>query len=131
MDNACIEGLTIHIDRKMLQLAIKNIEKLKTLVDENKKMNSKKLQTEYNQLLKSLRESSLNEKKVFRNDLIAFKKIQDKDIENIMPGNIRKADHFLAFVRRVIMFIKDQLGDNELKIVHPTNFMYSLQYEQY
>jgi len=41
MDNACIEGLTLHIDRKMLQLAIKNVEKLKNLVDENKKINSK------------------------------------------------------------------------------------------
>lgn len=73
----------------------------------------------------------MNEKKGFKNDLIAFKKIEKKDLDNIMPGNIRKADHFLAFVRRVIMYIKDQLAENELKIVHPTNFMYHLQYEQY
>lgn len=36
MDNACIESLTLHIDRKMLQLAIKNIEKLTALVDASK-----------------------------------------------------------------------------------------------
>jgi DNA excision repair protein ERCC-2 len=131
MDNACIEGLTLHIDRKMLQLAIKNIEKLKSLVDETKSINSSKLQNEYNQLLKNLQDSALGNSKYFKNDLLAFRKIDDKEINNIMPGNIRKADHFLAFVRRVIMFIKDQLAENELKIVHPTNFMYNLMHEQH
>jgi len=131
MDNACIEGLTINIDRKMLQLAVKNIEKLKSLVDETKSVNSKKLQNEYNSLLKNLQDSALGNSKYVKNDLLAFKKIEDKEISNIMPGNIRKADHFLAFVRRLVMFIKNQLAENELKILHPTNFMYNLKYEQY
>lgn len=47
-----------------------------------------------------------------------------------MPGNIRKADHFISFLTRVIMYIKGQLADNELKIVHPTHFMYDLMYNQ-
>jgi DNA excision repair protein ERCC-2 len=131
MDNACIEGLTIHINRKMLQLAVKNIEKLKGLVDETKKTNQKKLQNEYNQLLKSLEETSLGNRKQFKNDLLSFKKVDDKEISNIMPGNIRKADHFLAFVRRICIYIKEQLAENELKILHPTHFMYQLQYEKH
>lgn len=131
MDNACIEGLTLHIDRKMLQLAVKNIEKLQVLVNESKVSKSNKLKEEYNSLLKNLQDSALGNAKHLKNDLLAFRKIDDKEIQNIMPGNIRKADHFLAFVRRLVMFIKNQLAENELKIVHPTNFMMNLKYEQY
>lgn len=36
MDNVCIESLQIDIDRRTLQLAVKNIDKLKTLVTETK-----------------------------------------------------------------------------------------------
>lgn len=103
MDQTCIESLTIHIDRKILQLAIKNIEKLKFMVDETKSKNSSKLQNEYNMLLKNLQDSALGNYKHLKSDLLAFRKIDDNEITNIMPGNIRKADHFLSFVRRVII----------------------------
>lgn len=103
MDQTCIESLTIHIDRKILQLAIKNIEKLKFMVDETKSKNSSKLQNEYDMLLKNLQDSALGNYKHLKSDLLAFRKIDDNEITNIMPGNIRKADHFLSFVRRVII----------------------------
>lgn len=92
-------------------------------------MSSSKLQEEYKSLIKNLSESSLGSS--FRNELLKVKKLGDKEIENVIPGNIRKADHFLSFVRRVVMFVKDQLAENELKIVHPTNFMYNLMYEKH
>ena len=73
------------------------------MVDETKSKNSSKLQNEYNMLLKNLQDSSLGNYKHLKSDLLAFRKIDDNEITNIMPGNIRKADHFLSFVRRVII----------------------------
>lgn len=109
---------------------MKNIEKLKSLVDEAKRVNYKNLEKEYNSLIESLENVKINEK--YKNHLSDFTKIANQsDADDKMPGNIRKADHFLAFVRRVVMYIKEELSNNELKIVHPTNFMYNLMYEQH
>lgn len=37
-------------------------------------------------------------------------------LKEAVPGSIRKAEHFLNFMRRIIVYLKDELKTREVKI---------------
>ena len=47
-------------------------------------------------------------------------------VESI-PGNIRKANHFLPVLRKLIVYFKDLLNSRELIMESPLNLVYKLQ----
>ena len=51
IDNEAIEGLSIFIDRKMLHMAGKNVEKLSHTVGDFKANDAHKLQSQYERLV--------------------------------------------------------------------------------
>ena len=44
-----------------------------------------------------------------------------------VPGNIRRAEHFVAFLRRFVLYLKEKLGVNEVTTENPTTFLAQLQ----
>lgn len=44
-----------------------------------------------------------------------------------MPGSIRKAEHFLPMLRKLIVYFKKLLSSNELKMLSPLTIVYELQ----
>ena len=40
-----------------------------------------------------------------------------------MPGNIRKADHFVNFMKSVVVFFKNLLKSKDVRKFSPTNFL--------
>jgi DNA excision repair protein ERCC-2 len=43
--------------------------------------------------------------------------LMKKDIlEEAIPGSIRKADHFVSFMRRIITYLKEELKAKEVNI---------------
>ena len=44
-----------------------------------------------------------------------------------MPGNIRRAEHFVAFLRRFVLYLKEKLGVNQVETENPTTFLAQLQ----
>jgi DNA excision repair protein ERCC-2 len=40
-----------------------------------------------------------------------------------MPGNIRKADHFINFMKSVVIFFKNLLKSKDVRKFSPTNFL--------
>jgi DNA excision repair protein ERCC-2 len=54
IDNACIEAFSMNLNRKTLELASANIKSLEDKVKEEKVINTRKLQEEYNRLVKGI-----------------------------------------------------------------------------
>ena len=44
---------------------------------------------------------------------------------------IRKADHFLALLRRIIVYLKKKLSTKEVEVITPLAFLYELNYEMH
>ena len=58
--------------------------------------------------------------------------MQSQIIKEAMPGSIKKAGHFLKFMRKVIRSIKDELkGIEEPKITTPLALLTKMQKEHY
>lgn len=58
--------------------------------------------------------------------------ILSKDIiQEAIPGNIRKADHFLPVLRKLIVYFKKLLSEKELQMLSPLQLVYKLQQEYF
>lgn len=50
-----------------------------------------------------------------------------RNSERQVPGNIRRAEHFVAFLRRFVLYLKEKLGVNQVETENPTTFLAQLQ----
>ena len=50
--------------------------------------------------------------------------LQNDVIRESMPGNIRKAEHFLPLLKKLIIFFKDLMKSKELLILSPLKLVY-------
>lgn len=58
--------------------------------------------------------------------------ILQKDIvKESIPGSIRKAQHFLPVLRKIIVYLKALLSTNQLKMISPLKLVYELQKEYF
>lgn len=74
-----------------------------------KKDDKDKLKEEYNNLVQGL--TKLNPKNLTSNDIdmiIPNPTLFDENLELVIPGNIRKADHFIQFLKRFVEYLKVQ-----------------------
>lgn len=53
--------------------------------------------------------------------------LQSDIIQEAIPGNIRKAEHFLPVMRKVIVFFKELMKSRELQILSPLKVVFKLQ----
>jgi DNA excision repair protein ERCC-2 len=65
--------------------------------------NSEKLQNEYTKLVEGLKDA--NDARV-NEELLANPLLSNDILTEAVPGNIRKAEHFVAFLRRFVEYLK-------------------------
>ena len=54
--------------------------------------------------------------------------ILQKDVlKESIPGCIRKAEHFLPMLRKLIVYLKGKLSTNQLQVLSPLKLVYELQ----
>jgi len=54
--------------------------------------------------------------------------ILQKDIINeAIPGNIRKADHFIPVLRKLIVYLKKLMLEKQIQIFSPLHLVFELQ----
>jgi len=56
--------------------------------------------------------------------------LQRDIVKESVPGSIRKAEHFLPMLRKLIVYLKKLLSSTQLKMLSPLSLVYELQ-EQY
>jgi DNA excision repair protein ERCC-2 len=119
IDNVCIESLSIDLTEDSLRRATRGATNLEQKIREMKETDSQKLQDEYNKLVEGLRGADeartedafmANPGKSIQVSIICkianYIALPDDLLKEAVPGNIRRAEHFVAFLKRFIEFLK-------------------------
>ncbi|WFD01781.1 DNA helicase [Malassezia obtusa] len=124
IDNVCIESLSIDLTRPTLDNAYRCINQLSEKVDEVKKADSSKLQDEYTRLVEGLQQQSEDrESETF----LANPVLPADLLQEAVPGNIRRAEHFLAFLRRFVEYLKTRMRVLHVVAETPASFLQHLK----
>lgn len=103
IDNVCIESLSLDIGRSTLEASTRSLNMLQHKLDTIKQDDIERLRSEYSRLVEGLRDTRMNR----QTDVVMANPVLPDDIlEEAVPGNIRKAEHFVAFLRRFIEYLK-------------------------
>ncbi|WOO79552.1 General transcription and DNA repair factor IIH helicase subunit XPD [Vanrija pseudolonga] len=122
IDNVCIESLSIDLTRPMLDSAARSVAKIGDKIDDIKKNDAQKLQDEYEKLVAGLSSARGEE-----DDLLANPVLSDDMISEAIPGNIRKAEHFIAFLKRFIEYLKTRMRVLHVVAETPQSFLAHLK----
>lgn len=120
IDNVCIESLSLDLTNDVLKKAAKGANSLSKRIEDVRKTDSKKLQDEYEKLVSGLSASDIinNEREMLETPVLS-----DDLLKEAVPGNIRRAEHFVSFLKRFIEYLKTRM-----KVLHvisetPTSFL--------
>lgn len=124
IDNVCIESLSIDITEDSLRKAARGADNLDTSITQMKSSDADKLQSEYEKLVQGLREAGeARDEDAFMSNPT----LPDDLLTEAVPGNIRRAEHFVVFLKRFIEYLKTRM-----KVLHvisetPASFLHHLK----
>ncbi|KAH7914658.1 hypothetical protein BJ138DRAFT_1143323 [Hygrophoropsis aurantiaca] len=124
IDNVCIESLSIDLTRPMLDSASRSVVKLGEKIEEIKKTDAAKLQDEYAKLVEGLQESVESPEE---DSFMANPVLPDDLLNEAIPGNIRKAEHFVAFLKRFVEYLKTRMRVLHVVAETPLSFLQHLK----
>ncbi|EDQ85349.1 uncharacterized protein MONBRDRAFT_34274 [Monosiga brevicollis MX1] len=120
IDNVCIESMSVTIQQRHLDRATANLRSLKNKVKEMKESNTEQLRHEYQNLVQGLRDNRANQ----ATDSVMANPVLPHDVlEEAVPGNIRKAEHFVAFMDRFVEYLKTRLRVKQVLSEPPAAFL--------
>ena len=124
IDNVCIESLSIDLTEDSLRKATRGANNLERKITEMRSSDAEKLQNEYSKLVEGLRDADeARDEGAF----MANPALPDDLLQEAVPGNIRRAEHFVAFLRRFVEYLKTRM-----KVLHvisetPPSFLQHLK----
>ncbi|CAD6893247.1 unnamed protein product [Tilletia laevis] len=128
IDNVCIESLSIDLTRPMLDSAFRSINQLADKVDEVKRTDASKLQDEYAKLVEGLQAQADARNGVNGAESIMTNPVLPDDLlSEAIPGNIRRAEHFVAFLRRFVEYLKTRMRVLHVVAETPASFLQHLK----
>ncbi|OAF68694.1 hypothetical protein A3Q56_03566 [Intoshia linei] len=103
IDNVCIDTMSVTLTPTILQIAEECVHFLQDKVKFFKDSHADVLEQEYNNILKGLPSSS-------RTEILSLPMtIPTNYVDQTIPGNIRKIDHFLHHLKRFVQYMKARL----------------------
>ncbi|CAK9819094.1 General transcription and DNA repair factor IIH helicase subunit XPD [Anthophora plagiata] len=106
IDNVCIDSMSVKINRRSLEKSSANIQLLEKTVAEMRDDDVNKLKEEYERLVEGLKDAHVARE----TDIILSNPIlPDEILEEVVPGNIRNAEHFVSFLKRFVEYLKTRL----------------------
>ncbi len=141
IDNVCIEALSVELDERALEKATRCLGKLSTEVTKMKQKDASKLNEEYQRLVRGLTESGVIGGGVgggggggghagnAADAMLAnpVPRLPDELMHEAVPGNIRRAEHFLTFMKKVVEHLKSLLRVDTTQKQSPLAFLHYLQ----
>uniref|UniRef100_A0A7S2WST0 DNA 5'-3' helicase n=1 Tax=Mucochytrium quahogii TaxID=96639 RepID=A0A7S2WST0_9STRA len=125
IDNVCIEALSVNFNRRSLESASANIRKLDTMISKLKQNDEARLLAEYNRLVNGLAASGVIENV---DDALANPiHLPEEILNEAVPGNIRKAEHFVKLLDLVVKHLKHRMRVQRVVKETPVVFLYELQ----
>ncbi|KAF1318753.1 Tfiih basal transcription factor complex helicase subunit, partial [Globisporangium splendens] len=138
IDNVCIEALSVELDRRSLDRASRNLTTISSQVNRMKQADKARLDAEYRRLVEGLRSSDVVVAPTYTNPntqqhidtsndiLMANPVLPDDVLDEAIPGNIRRAEHFIAFMRRLIEYLRTRIRVRNVESETPQAFLHHL-----
>ncbi|GJV88075.1 DNA repair helicase XPD [Tanacetum coccineum] len=120
IDNVCIEALSVSVRKQTLEGATRNLNKMSQEIDRFKATDERRLRAEYDRLVDGLAQRG----NLPRGDTwLANPALPDDILKEAVPGNIRKAQHFVSVLRRLVQYLKGRLETENVEKEGPVTFV--------
>nr|CAG4649948.1 EOG090X01B4 [Sida crystallina] len=120
IDNVCIDSMSVKLNKRLLDKATNSIQILEKTITDMKDNDSQRLKREYQRLVEGLRDAS----KARETDIALTNPVLPSEVlEEAVPGNIRNAEHFVAFMKRVVEYVKTRLRVQHVVQESPAGFL--------
>jgi DNA excision repair protein ERCC-2 len=124
IDNVCIESLSIDLTQDILQKASRGANNLDHKIAEMKSSDTEKLQNEYQKLVEGLQEQ---DEARTEDTFMANPILPDDLLKEAVPGNIRRAEHFIIFLKRFIEYLRVRMRVLQVVSETPLSFLAHLK----
>ncbi|XP_032673309.1 general transcription and DNA repair factor IIH helicase subunit XPD [Odontomachus brunneus] len=124
IDNVCIDSMSVKINRKLMERSSNNIQLLEKTVAEMRDCDVNKLKEEYDRLVAGLRDAQLARE---TDVILANPVLPNEILEEVVPGNIRNAEHFVSFLKRFVEYLKTRLRVQHVVQESPAAFLRDIQ----
>ncbi|KAK6202005.1 TFIIH/NER complex ATP-dependent 5'-3' DNA helicase subunit [Pestalotiopsis sp. IQ-011] len=120
IDNVCIESLSQDITEDSLRKATRGAQNLERKINEMRETDREQLESEYQKLVEGLRDQDeARQEDAFMSNPV----LPDDLLKEAVPGNIRRAEHFVAFLKRFIEYLKSRMKTRRVTSETPTFFL--------
>jgi DNA excision repair protein ERCC-2 len=126
IDNVCIEALSVNLRSQTLDAAGRNITSLSGKIERAKQTDARRLREEYARLVDGLAQQGVL-RRGGGEDALQNPVIPDDILREAVPGNIRRAEHFVAFLRRFVEYLKTRMRATQVEQETPAAFLAHLQ----
>lgn len=127
IDTVCIDALSVNIREVTLRKGLGNILRLRQFVKGARDADRQRLQTEYTRLLDGLSTGGVLPQLSPGDMPLANPVIPEDILRDSVPGSIRKAEHFITFLRRLIHYIREyKMRGQESKQEQPSRFLHDM-----
>ena len=139
IDSICIEALSVNIRQQTLGAAARNVDRLEREVRRAKERDTRRLEEEYQRLVAGLRASGALPISSSGNgngsaghgvvgtlaavDIGPSRPIPEEIAREAVPGNIRRAEHFVSFLRRLVAHFQRRLRHEAVSQESPAVFV--------
>ena len=121
IDNVCIEALSVILDKRALEASSRGISRLSSKVADMKASDKEKLTTEYQNLVAGMAEAGVQLPPTIE---IGGNPLPPNAIlEEAVPGSIRRAEHFIAFLKKIVEFFKEAMKSKNVEKKSPLEFI--------
>ncbi|KAG8469631.1 hypothetical protein KFE25_006086 [Diacronema lutheri] len=131
IDNVCIEVMSINFREATLQACERNVGRLYADVARLKRVDAQRLNREYQALVHGLATSGALPAGARTDELRANPVLPESMLSEAVPGNIRRAEHFVTFLQRVVRHVKGRLercrDEGSSVVEKPARFLAGLQ----
>lgn len=114
IDNICIDALTVKLNKGMLESASIQLDRVKDKAAAAGEAVVTKLREEYQEMVSQLKTEEAKK--------VATMKGQP-EFSEAMPGSIRKAEHFMGLLKRILVFLKGFLKIKDVRVMTSTEFL--------
>lgn len=130
IDNVCIEALSVNLRQQTLDNAGRNLATLRRKIEKMKETDAERLRDEYRKLVNGLMSQvALPADGAEATQWLANPVLPQDILQEAVPGNIRRAEHYVAFMQRFLSFLRRKMDIQTVTIEDPTTFLKAVEQE--
>ena len=121
-------GCSVNLRQQTLDNASRNLTSLRRQIDRVKETDAERLKEEYRRLVSGLSsQAALPADEAETADWLANPALPQDILQEAVPGNIRRAEHYVAFMQRFLGFLSRKMDIRTVTIENPATFLNALQ----